>query len=110
MVQHLDNKNSTIAGRAWQLNDYVSCANGVIRTELFVHSEETSTQGPATQGTGCPLYPSDDPHCWEGDGDYYSLGCIKVARWPVVSGYSNLGTIDSYNHTYGIIGGVTVNP
>src|SRR5438477_3641488 len=35
---------SAIQGRVWRLSDY-QCSNGVCRTELFVHSEETSDLG-----------------------------------------------------------------
>jgi hypothetical protein len=47
-----------------------------LRTELFIHSEETSDEGQY-----CPT-PYDDPFCWEGDFDYYSHGCIKLAHAP----------------------------
>src|SRR5215212_1721790 len=83
---------SKIQGRVWRLSDY-QCSNGVRRTELFVHSEETSGQGQY-----CPT-GSDDPFCWEGDYDYYSYGCIKVARQPVPS---DLRQVDSFVHSYGM--------
>jgi hypothetical protein len=86
---------SDIRGRVWYLSDY-SCSNGVVRTELFVHSEETSDQGQ-----DCPT-GGDDPFCWEGPNDYYSNGCIKVARMPVTNGYSDLGRIDEFAHQWGI--------
>jgi len=82
---------SLIQGRVWRLSDY-QCSNGVRRTELFVHSEETSSQGQS-----CPT-PGDDPFCWEGNDDYYSNGCIKVARPP---GSNHLGQVDSFVHQYG---------
>lgn len=81
-----------IKGRAWRLSDY-QCSNGVRRTELFVHSEETAQQGRACYADG-----SDSPFCWEGDGDYYSYGCIKLARRPVPS---DLRLVDSFVHGYG---------
>lgn len=66
---------SKIQGRVWQLSDK-RCYGGTgnLRTELFIHSEETSDQGQY-----CPT-PYDDPFCWEGDYDYYSVGCIKLAH------------------------------
>jgi hypothetical protein len=82
---------SLIQGRVWRLTDY-QCSNGVRRTELFVHSEETSSNGQY-----CPT-GGDDPFCWEGVNDYYSNGCIKLARKPIVNGYSDLGRIDSWVH------------
>jgi hypothetical protein len=82
---------SNIQGRVWRLSDY-QCSNGVRRTELFVHSEETWQQGQACWSGG------DDPFCWEGDGDYYSLGCIKLARQPVPS---DLRLVDSFVHNHG---------
>src|SRR6266511_2619991 len=83
---------TVIQGRVWRLSDY-QCSNGVRRTELFVHSEENSQQGQSCYADG-----SDSPFCWEGDHDYYSYGCIKVARRPTPS---DLRQIDSFVHTYG---------
>jgi hypothetical protein len=89
---HSDNyAGSLIQGRVWSLSDY-QCSNGVIRTELFVHSQETSSQGQQ-----CPSGTPD--FCWDTDNDYYSNGCIKVARMPVVNGYSDLGRIDEFHHS-----------
>jgi len=78
IVGHFDYYNgSAIKGRVWQLSDK-RCAGGTgnLRTELFIHSEETSDEGQY-----CPT-PYDDPFCWEGDSDYKSSGCIKVAHVP----------------------------
>jgi hypothetical protein len=74
---HADNYNgSVIWGRVWHLQDK-KCASGVMRTELFIHTEETRTQGQA----GCLTGPNaDGPQCWEGPQDYLSAGCIKVAH------------------------------
>ncbi len=76
IVAHFDNYNgSLIKGRVWQLSD-MRCmgGTGTLRTELFIHSEETSNNGQY-----CPT-PGDDPFCWEGTSDYYSEGCIKLAH------------------------------
>ena len=71
---HWDSYNgSAIKGRVFYLQNK-PCWNGTWRTELFVHSEET-----ADQGQYCPTV-YDDPFCWEGDFDYYSNGCIKLAH------------------------------
>ena len=73
---HYNNYDGTkIKGRVWQLSDK-RCAGGTgtLRTELFIHSEET-----AAQGQYCPT-AGDDPFCWEGTFDYNSEGCIKVAH------------------------------
>lgn len=73
---HWDNYNGTqIWGRVWYLSNKYSSA-GVLRTSLFIHTEETSSNGQYNPTAG------DDPKCWEGDGDYYSLGCLKLA-YPV---------------------------
>jgi hypothetical protein len=94
---HNHNYNaSLIKGRVWRMSDY-QCQNGVRRTELFVHSEET-----ADNGQYCTAGDPDDDFCWEGDQDYYSFGCIKVARMPVTNGQSDLGRIDSYQHSYNV--------
>jgi len=84
---------SLIQGRVWRLSDY-QCSNGVRRTELFIHSEETSSNGQY-----CPT-GGDDPFCWESTNDYYSNGCIKIARMPVTNGYSDLGRLDSWDHSF----------
>jgi hypothetical protein len=78
IVGHFDYYNgSAIKGRVWQLSDKrCSGGTGNLRTELFIHSEET-----ADEGQYCPT-PYDDPFCWEGDSDYYSHGCIKLAHEP----------------------------
>ena len=72
---HFDNYDaSDIKGRVWHFQDK-ACYNGsVVRTELFIHSEET-----AAQGQSCPT-AGDDPFCWEGTSDYYSNGCMKIAH------------------------------
>jgi hypothetical protein len=93
---HEDHYDGTIKGRVWYLSDHYCSSNGVTRTELFVHSEETQDQG---QLCGSPYY--NEHYCWDGDVDYYSLGCIKVARRPVHSdGYSDLGRVDQWYHWY----------
>ncbi len=75
---HYDNKSDgDIHGRAWKLAD-MRCdrydPNSVLRTALFIHTEETSSQGQ-TCGT-----PYDERWCWDGASDYYSLGCVKVSH------------------------------
>ena len=78
--------------------------SGNWRTEMFVHSEETSSQGQD---------PNNEPFRWDGASDYYSLGCVKVARLPVVGGYSDLGRLDTtYVHQSGggAPGAVVVSP
>jgi hypothetical protein len=93
VLWHDDNyPGSAVQGRVWRLSDY-QCENGVRRTELFIHSEETSQQGQS-----CGPQGSDYPFCWEGSHDYYSYGCIKLARQPVPS---DLRQVDSFVHTYG---------
>jgi len=76
IVGHFDNYNgSLIKGRVWQLSDKrCNGGTGTLRTQLFIHSEETSDQGQY-----CPT-SGDDPFCWEGTSDYYSDGCIKLAH------------------------------
>ena len=94
VLWHDDNyPGSSIQGRVWRLSDY-QCSNGVRRTELFVHSEETSGQGQSCGPAG-----TDYRFCWEGDHDYYSLGCVKLARRPTPS---DLGRVDNFVHAYGM--------
>lgn len=54
----------------------MACWDGTIRNQLFIHTEETTNNGQ-TCSPGV-----DNPHCWEGTSDYYSNGCIKLARSP----------------------------
>lgn len=79
---------SKIQGRVWRMSDY-HCSNGVVRTELFIHTEETSSRGQY-----CPT-AGDDPFCWEGTNDYYSQGCIKISRSP---GSADMGALDNWEH------------
>lgn len=70
-----------IKGRVWSLQDK-NCSDGTPRTELFIHTEETQSNGQS-----CSSDP-DDPWCWDktaacstcgaGTNDYKSEGCIKV--------------------------------
>jgi hypothetical protein len=63
---------------------------------LFIHSEETAANGQRCTSS------YDDPFCWERAADYYSLGCIKLARpSPVASFPNDLGLAHSYYHSYG---------
>ena len=86
----------SIKGRVWWLQDKY-CWDGVTkRTELFIHSEET-----ADNGQHCTSL-TDDPFCWERTADYYSLGCIKLARPSPVADFPNeLGNAHSVYHDYG---------
>ena len=70
---HWNNYDGLIKGRVFYLQDK-RCGDGTLRTELFIHSEET-----ASNGQYCPT-SGDDPYCWEGWTDYYSNGCIKLAH------------------------------
>lgn len=72
---HVNNKNGTsIDGRVWGLTDK-DCGNGTIRWGLFIHSEET-----VSNGQSCPT-SGDDKHCWESAAwDYRSNGCVKISH------------------------------
>jgi hypothetical protein len=87
---------SAVRGRVWWLQDKY-CRDGVTRrTELFIHSEETASNGQSCS----PAY--DDPFCWERAADYYSLGCIKLARPSPAADFPNdLGNAHSVYHNYG---------
>jgi hypothetical protein len=90
MTLHSDSYGaSKIQGRVWQLSDKgCNGGTGTVRTELFIHSEETY-QRLQSCGSG------DLPFCWEGDHDYYSLGCIKVKH------YGDLPAVDGAWHSWG---------
>jgi hypothetical protein len=87
---------SAVKGRVWWLQDKY-CADGVTkRVELFIHSEETADNGQLCSSTW------DDPFCWERVNDYYSLGCIKLARPSPVADFPNdLGSAHNHYHSYG---------
>jgi hypothetical protein len=89
---HSDSYPGTkIQGRVWELSDK-ACAGGagVLRTQLFIHSEETSSRGQSCGPAG-----SDYPFCWEGPHDYYSSGCIKLNH------FVDLPAVDSDWHAWG---------
>lgn len=88
---HVDNKDNTIKGRVWGLQDK-DCGSGTVRTELFIHSEETKTNGQS-----CPT-SGDDPYCWESAAeDYRSLGCVKISH--ANNGYpDSVGSLNSWWH------------
>lgn len=93
LVSHYDNYDgSVIKGRVWQLSDKV-CWNGTPRRELFIHSEETASNGQYCTSA------SDDPYCWEGDFDYESAGCIKLSRATPYP--SHLAQADADWHNWG---------
>jgi hypothetical protein len=86
-----DYAGASIRGRVWWMQDK-RCSDGTLRTELFIHTEETSANGQDCSSA------ADDPWCWDstaaysgagaGTNDFYSQGCIKVRRqspegsWP----------------------------
>ncbi len=102
---HIHDRNGAeIKGRVWALQDK-ACSGGIVRTELFIHTEETNTNTQECTSA------TDDPWCWDstaapggstGSNDYYSQGCIKVRRnspegsWP-----NNMGNLDSDWHNRG---------
>lgn len=67
---HWDTYNGdAIKGRTWRVSDK-ACYNGTVRTGLFIHTEQTQSNGQ-----NCGI----ESQCWEKVGDYYSLGCIKIS-------------------------------
>jgi len=89
---HSDNKTGTVAGRSWQLSDK-QCYNGTIRNDLFIHTEQTSTNEQyCTSG--------DSPYCWDDSNDYKSVGCVK-ASYPNNGFPNSIGVLDSWWHSVG---------
>jgi hypothetical protein len=93
IVSHYDHYDATIKGRVWYLGEK-QCYNGTWRKELFIHSEETADNG---QLCGSPYY--DEHYCWDGDGDYKSNGCIKLAHAQPYP--SDIGRADTDWHSWG---------
>jgi hypothetical protein len=91
-----DYEGSAIKGRVWWVQDKY-CADGVTkRVELFIHSEETASNGQQCTSA------YDDRFCWERVADYYSLGCIKLARPSPVANFPNdLGSAHRAYHDHG---------
>lgn len=108
MTDHYE--GSLIHGRVWRLQDK-ACSGGTVRTELFIHTEETV---PNNQDCG-PLLPNDDlPECWDmravsggtvASWDYRSEGCIKVRRdSPEGSWTGDMGPVHSTYHDHIAVG------
>lgn len=60
---------TAIWGRVWRLSDKYN-SDGVLRTELFIHTEETSSNGQSS---------TNEAQRWDGASDYTSMGCVKIA-------------------------------
>lgn len=68
-IQHQKNYvGSLIFGMVWEL-DSKKCYNGTYRTELFIHSKQTPSNGQNCPGS----------QCWASANDYMSNGCIKLS-------------------------------
>jgi hypothetical protein len=93
LASHQDHYDLTIKGRVWHFDDK-QCSDGTWRRELFIHSEETADNG---QLCGYPYY--DERYCWDGDGDYKSVGCIKVAHAQPYP--SDIAKVDNDWHNWG---------
>lgn len=88
---HIHNKDNTIKGRVWGLTNK-ACYDGTIRTELYIHTEETKTNGQS-----CPT-GGDDPYCWENADDYKSIGCVKLS-YPAAGFPNSVNTLNTWWHT-----------
>lgn len=91
ILWHYDNYASTIRGRVWRLSDKYN-SEGVLRTALFIHTEETSSN---TQNS------SIESQVWTDSNpcDYLSAGCVKVS-------WSNMSSVHTRWTSYG---GTTVH-
>ncbi len=70
-VHHNNYPGTQIKGRVFHMqNMRCNWGTGTLRTELFIHTEETQSQGQSS---------TDERFRWDGDSDYKSIGCIKVA-------------------------------
>jgi hypothetical protein len=98
---------SLIHGTAWLImnsrygGSYANCDSDSSweRSELLIHSEMTGDHEQDCSGD------PDDPWCWDGQDDYYSLGCIKVS-WNGIHGndgetYGKTNSLDWYWHNRG---------
>jgi hypothetical protein len=91
-----DYPGTVVRGRVWWIQDKYCASGTTLRTELFIHTEETRERGQYCTAA------YDDPFCWEREADYYSLGCIKLARpSPVAPFPADMAGAHSYYHTYG---------
>jgi hypothetical protein len=94
---------SLIHRRVWSLQDKSCAGDGTIRTELFIHTEETVGNGQTCSSS------SDDQWCWDdtrsdpgaslGTNDYKSEGCIKVRRQSLEGNWAdNMTDVHSTYH------------
>ncbi len=84
-----DKNGAEIDGRVWGLQDK-DCGSGTIRRELFIHTEETVSNGQYCPTTG------DDKHCWETAAwDYRSIGCVKIS-YPANGFPNSIGSLNSW--------------
>ncbi|MBW3576653.1 MAG: hypothetical protein KY462_02720 [Actinobacteria bacterium] len=89
--QWQDFNGKVIDGRVIRLQDQ-QCYNRTWRTGLFIHSEEANATSDDCEGTG-----ADRPYCWDGDVDYLSQGCIKLANdHGAVPAADDIGEADLY--------------
>ena len=74
---HLRGSSYQIEGIAFGMTNMVCTAGGTTRTALFIHSEMNyDTSAPNNYTYDDPGAPEQDR--WDGNGDYYSNGCIKI--------------------------------
>jgi hypothetical protein len=92
---HWNNYDANINGRVWWLSNKVDSGGCCLRTEFFINTEETPSNG---QG-------SIESERWDGPSDYLSLGCVKVSygnipavhtRWANYGGCSTHGSGSPY--------------
>ena len=74
MRQYNDYHGNVIKGRAFRLDDK-ACPNGLVRHQLFVHTEQ------GARNRQCPDRKGDQACRWEYPrfNDYRSFGCIKMS-------------------------------
>ena len=80
-----------IKGRVWRLSDY-QCSNGVRRTELFVHSEETPSKGNRATRAATRRSAGKAPATTTRTAASSSRG-VRHRR--------DLGRVDNFVHAYG---------
>ena len=88
--------NGVILGDIFELSDK-KCPSRTLRTDLFIHTEQTASSGQCTNTSGV------DDTCYWGDSsnEYRSNGCIKLSPTDLHSAYATFLMYNSANTWYG---------
>jgi len=89
--------SGTILGDIFEISDK-KCPDGTLRFDLFIHTEQTASNGQCANTSG-------DQTCYWGDppsgrSEYNSEGCIKLSPTDLHNAYATFTTYNSANTWY----------